>query len=69
MWRRNHCRFCALLASEAEAMRGKVVSIQLQPMLSHATLQQRLTVVRLFGDFLVEERLCPKNQWGEAGTR
>jgi len=26
--------------------------------LAHATLQQHLTVVRLFHDFLVEERIC-----------
>jgi integrase/recombinase XerD len=35
-----------------------------QPGLSNATLQQRLTVVRLFCDFLVEEQLCRKNPVG-----
>src|SRR6516165_5520244 len=29
--------------------------------LAHATLQQHLTVVRLFYDFLVEERICARN--------
>src|SRR5207248_2375382 len=29
--------------------------------LAHATLQQHLTVVRLFHDFLVEERICARN--------
>ena len=29
--------------------------------LAHATLQQYLTVVRLFHDFLVEERICARN--------
>jgi site-specific recombinase XerD len=29
--------------------------------LAHATLQQHLTVVRLFHDFLVEERICTRN--------
>jgi integrase/recombinase XerD len=29
--------------------------------LAHATLQQHLTVVRLFHDFLVEERVCTRN--------
>jgi integrase/recombinase XerD len=29
--------------------------------LAHATLQQHLTVVRLFHDFLVEERICGRN--------
>jgi len=29
--------------------------------LSNATLQQHLTVIRLFYDYLVEERVCPRN--------
>jgi integrase/recombinase XerD len=29
--------------------------------LAHATLQQHLTVVRLFYDYLVEERICARN--------
>jgi integrase/recombinase XerD len=29
--------------------------------LSNATLQQHLTVIRLFYDYLVEERICPRN--------
>jgi hypothetical protein len=33
-------------------------------MLSNATLQQRLTVVRLFHDFLVEEQHCSQNPVG-----
>jgi integrase/recombinase XerD len=33
-------------------------------LLSNATLQQRLTVIRLFYDFLLEERLCRKNPVG-----
>ena len=34
--------------------------------LAHATLQQHLTVVRLFHDFLVEERVCTRNPLGPA---
>src|SRR5260221_11213345 len=45
--------FVRSLRAKPGAMRGNVVSIQLQPMLSNATLQQQLTVVRLFYDFLV----------------
>src|SRR5712664_3196302 len=45
-------------------MRGNVISIDIRPLLSNATLQQRLTVIRLFYDFLLEERLCKKNPVG-----
>ena len=47
------------------AIRGNVISIDTKPLLSNATLQQRLTVVRLVYDFLLEERLCKKNPVGE----
>ena len=48
--------------------RGNVISIDTRPLLSNATLQQRLTVIRLFYDFLLEERLCKKNPVGEVAT-
>ncbi len=35
--------------------------LQVRTTLAHATLQQHLTVVRLFHDFLVEERICARN--------
>jgi integrase/recombinase XerD len=56
--------FVHSLREKAGSVRGKVVSIHAQPALSNATLQQRLTVVRLFYDFLVEERLCARNPVG-----
>jgi len=34
--------------------------LQARTTLAHATLQQHLTVVRLFHDFLVEERICTR---------
>jgi integrase/recombinase XerD len=56
--------FVHSLPEKAGSVRGKVVSIQANPALSNATLQQRLTVVRLFYDFLVEEQVCRKNPVG-----
>lgn len=41
-----------------------VVSIQSGSGLSNATLQQRITAVRLFFDFLVEDNLCEVNPVG-----
>jgi hypothetical protein len=35
--------------------------LQARTTLAHATLQQHLTVVRLFQDYLVEERICVRN--------
>src|SRR5437879_3846731 len=35
--------------------------LQSRRTLAHPTLQQHLTVVRLFHDFLVEERICARN--------
>jgi site-specific recombinase XerD len=52
------------LRAKPGATRGKVISIATKPTLSNATLQQRLTVVRLFYDFLLEEGLCEKNPVG-----
>jgi len=46
------------------ASRGKLIAIGSNSMLSNATLQQRLTVVRLFYDFLVEEQRCLRNPVG-----
>src|SRR5947208_14467988 len=43
----------SLLARPGTA-RGSVISIGSKPVLSNATLQLRLTVVRLFYDFLIE---------------
>jgi len=40
------------------ATRGGVISIDSHSGLSDATLQQRLTVTRVFYDFLLEERAC-----------
>lgn len=37
--------------------------------LSNATLQQHLTVVRLFHDYLVEENVCPRNPLRPAATK
>jgi integrase/recombinase XerD len=37
--------------------------------LSHATVQQRLTVLRLFYSYLVEEGVCKKNPVGQHGSR
>ena len=54
------------LRARPGAICGKVVSIDSAPVLSNATLQLRLTVVRLFYDFLVEERLCPRNPVGRS---
>jgi integrase/recombinase XerD len=44
--------------------RGNVISMGSHSTLSNATLQLRLTVVRLFYDFLLEEQLCEKNPVG-----
>jgi site-specific recombinase XerD len=52
------------LRARPGATRGKVVSIGCKPLLSNATLQQRLTVVRLFYDFLIEEQQCLQNPVG-----
>lgn len=52
------------LRARPGATRGKVISIGSKPMLSNATLQQRLTVVRLFYDFLIEEQQCSQNPVG-----
>jgi len=52
------------LRTRPGAIRGNVISIDMRPLLSNATLQQRLTVIRLFCDFLLEERLCKKNPVG-----
>jgi len=46
------------------AARGIAISIDSPSALSNATLQQRLTVVRLFYDFLLEEGLRDKNPVG-----
>lgn len=46
------------------AKRGTVISIDSHSALSNATLQQRLTVIRLFYDFVLEEGLCEKNPVG-----
>jgi site-specific recombinase XerD len=44
--------------------RGNVISMDSHSALSNATMQLRLTVVRLFYDFLLEEQLCEKNPVG-----
>jgi len=56
--------FIRFLTAKPGATRGKVISIRAKAVLSNATLQQRLTAVRLFYDFLVEEQLCEKNPVG-----
>ncbi len=52
------------LRARPGASRGKVISIGSKSTLSNATLQQRLTVVRLFYDFLIEEQQCSQNPVG-----
>jgi site-specific recombinase XerD len=56
--------FVSSLRARPGATRGNVISIDTKSSLSNATLQQRLTVIRLFYDFLLEERLCKKNPVG-----
>jgi site-specific recombinase XerD len=56
--------FVRSLMGKPGAARGQVISIHAKAVLSNATLQQRLTAVRLFYDFLVEEQLCQKNPVG-----
>ncbi len=41
-----------------------MISIDSMSRLSSATLQQRLTVVRLFYEFLMEEQQCERNPVG-----
>jgi len=57
-------RYVHRLRTRPGAVRGNVVSIDSHSALSNATLQQRVTVVRLFYDFLVEEGICEKNPVG-----
>jgi integrase/recombinase XerD len=56
--------FIRSLRVKPGATRGKVISIRAKAVLSNSTLQQRLTAVRVFYDFLVEEQLCEKNPVG-----
>lgn len=46
-----------------------LASLQSDRCLSNATVQQRLTVVRLFYSYLVEEGVCKKNPVGQDGSR
>jgi hypothetical protein len=56
--------YVSSLRARAGAARGNVISIDTKSSLSNTTLQQRLTVIRLFYDFLLEERLCKKeSRW------
>jgi integrase/recombinase XerD len=52
------------LSARPGATRKNVISIDSHSALSNATLQLRLTVIRLFYDFLLEEGLCEKNPVG-----
>lgn len=54
---------CAYIRSIAELPAPRVLKDgrQARITLSNATLQQHLTVVRLFHDFLVEENICTRN--------
>jgi site-specific recombinase XerD len=52
------------LRARPGASRGEGISIGSKSTLSNATLQQRLTVVRLFYDFLIEEQQCSQNPVG-----
>ena len=52
------------LRTRPTRIRGSVIPIDSHSALSNATLQQRLTVIRLFYDFLLEERLCKRNPVG-----
>ena len=56
--------YVSSLRTRPGATRGNVISIDSHSALSNATLQQRLTVIRLFYDFLLEEQLCEKNPVG-----
>jgi integrase/recombinase XerD len=47
--------------TDLPAPRVQKKGLQARATLAHATLQQHLTVVRLFHDFLVEERICIRN--------
>jgi site-specific recombinase XerD len=52
------------LRARPGATRGNVISIDSHCVLSNSTLQLRVTVIRLFYDFLLEEGLCEKNPVG-----
>src|ERR1700722_7902349 len=56
--------YVRVLSSRSVAPRGRGISLGRKSTLSNATLQLRLTVVRLFYDFLVEEGLYPQNPVG-----
>ncbi len=47
--------------TQLEVPRVSRKGIEARSTLANATLQQHLTVVRLFHDFLVEERVCTRN--------
>jgi len=47
--------------AELPVPRARKKGAAVRTTLAHATLQQHLTVVRLFHDFLVEERICERN--------
>jgi integrase/recombinase XerD len=52
------------LVSRPNNRSGKAISIDSASGLSNATLQQRITAVRLFYDFLIEEGIRPTNPVG-----
>jgi integrase/recombinase XerD len=52
------------LCSRSVVPRGRGISLGKKSTLSNATLQLRLTVIRLFYDFLVEEGACMQNPVG-----
>jgi len=51
-------RYVQRLRARPGAVRGNVTQIDSHSTLSNAALQQRLTIIRLFNDFILEERLC-----------
>src|SRR5215471_14146401 len=55
------------LATRANPRSPKMVSIGSGCGLSRATMQQRITVIRLYHDYLIEKQICPANPVGRGG--
>ena len=67
--RREHiAAYVRFLRTKPGQEERTVVVIDAASRLSNATLQQRLTVVRLFYDFLIEEQQTDRNPVGRGGT-
>ena len=57
-------KYVGNLRTQPRCEHSNVVRIDSGALLSNATLQQRLTAVRLFFDFLVEDQLININPFG-----